>query len=50
VTDWQSVRDRQLQFAREAVELVAADVDAGTRLLPPPWEFRIEEVGAIRVV
>jgi hypothetical protein len=49
VTDWQAVRDRRLQFAREAVELVAADVGAGTRLPPPSSGFRIEEDGAIRV-
>jgi hypothetical protein len=49
VTDWQAVRDRQHRFAREAVELVAADVGASTRLPPPSWEYRNEEGGAIRV-
>lgn len=49
VTDWQAVRGRQFQFAREAVELVAADISASTRELPPSWECRIEDDGAIRV-
>lgn len=48
VIDWQAVRDRQRQYAQEAVELVAADIGASTRLPPPSWEFRIEEDRAIR--
>jgi hypothetical protein len=50
VTDWQDgVYAAQIEFAREAVELVAADILASTLLVPPSWQFRTEDDGAVRV-
>jgi hypothetical protein len=38
--NWQAVRDRQLQFAREAAELVGADAQQRQQTAPPSGSRR----------